>query len=49
VKIVDDAGGSRVLFSPTGNVRTAGVELVDLEFTHGLNVSSMYANHQILT
>jgi hypothetical protein len=48
VKIIDEADGSHVLFSATGQVQTAGTELIDLKFTHGLNVSSMYANHQIL-
>jgi len=48
VKIVDAADGSHVYFSATGQVQTSGTQLIDLEFTHGLNVSALYASHQIL-
>jgi len=48
VKIVDRADGSHVLFSATGQVQTAGTELIDLKATHGLNVDALYASHQIL-
>ena len=48
VKIVNETDASYVLFSATGQVGTSGIELIDLKFTHGLNVSSLYANHQVL-
>ena len=48
LKMVDQADGSHLLFSASGQVATAGTELIDLKFTHGLDVATMYANHQIL-
>ena len=48
VKIINQADGSHVLFSATGQVQTAGVEVIDLKFTHGLSVTQLYAEHQIL-
>ncbi len=49
LKIVDARDGSHVLFSATGDVQNTGTELIDLKFTHGLDVGSLYANHQIMT
>jgi hypothetical protein len=48
VSIVNEADGSHVMFSATGQVATSGTELIDLLGTHGLSVGSMAANHQIL-
>ena len=48
VRIDDKSDGSHVYFSPIGDVRAAGIELVDLKFTHGLDVASMFAKHQIM-
>ena len=48
VKIADQADGSHVLFNATGQVQTAGTEVIDLKFVHGLDVGAMYASHQIL-
>ena len=42
------ADGSHALFNPTGQVKSARTELLDLKFTHELNVSSIYATNQIL-
>ncbi len=51
VRFDDMAGdGTHVLFNPTGQLQTSGgFDLIDLKFTHGLSVDSMYAQHQLMT
>jgi hypothetical protein len=48
INIKDESDGSHVMFSATGNVKTAGTELVDLKFVHGLNAQTMLQDHNIL-
>jgi hypothetical protein len=48
VKITDAVDGSHLLFSATGNVQTAGVDIMAIKFVHGLSVNSLYANGGIL-
>lgn len=48
VKFVDEADGDHLLFSATGQVQTAGVELLDMKLTHGLSATSLYQSHNIL-
>ena len=42
------ADGSHVMFSATGDVQTAGTELVDLAMVHGLSVSTLSQNGNII-
>jgi len=48
VSIVDQSDGSHVFFNATGNVAGAGVELATLDFVHGLNVQTMFAQKAIV-
>lgn len=48
VRIADQADGSHVIFSPTGSAQSGGTELIDLKFVHGLNVQTLYQNHNIV-
>lgn len=48
VNFVDQPDGDHLLFSSTGQVQTAGIELLDMKLTHGLFVASLYQSHNIL-
>lgn len=48
VKISDEADGSHVMFSATGQVQTAGTEILDMKFVHDLSVQTLYQNHNIV-
>lgn len=48
VRFIDQADGDHLLYSPTGNVQTAGVELLDMKLVHGLNAASLYQSRNLL-
>ncbi|HEY1932076.1 MAG TPA: hypothetical protein VGG99_08695 [Acetobacteraceae bacterium] len=48
VRFVNEADGDHLLFSPTGNVQSAGIELLDMKLTYGLNAASLYQSHNLL-
>ena len=48
VRIADRADGSHVFFDPYGNVQAAGVEILTMKFTHGLNVQTMFDRGNIV-
>lgn len=48
VRFVNEADGDHVMFSPTGNVQTAGIEVLDMKLVHGLNAASLYQSHNLL-
>lgn len=44
VALSDQADGTHVMFSATGQVQTAGVEILDMKFSHGLSVQSLVSS-----
>jgi len=48
VALVQQADGEHLMFSPTGNVQSAGIELLDMKLTFGLSVASLYQSHNLL-
>ena len=48
VKILDAADGSHVMFSASGNVATAGTEILSLKFVHGLDAQTLFDRGNIV-
>ena len=48
VRIIDEADGSHVMFSATGQVQASGTEILDMKFAHGLSVQTLYQGHNIV-
>ena len=48
VSLVDEADGSHVMFSATGQVQTAGTEILDMKFVHGLSAQTLFAHNNIM-
>jgi hypothetical protein len=48
VSFAQEADGDHLMFSPTGNVQTAGIELLDMKQTFGLSAASLYQSHNLL-
>lgn len=48
VAITQQADGDHLMFSPTGNVQTAGTEVLDMQLTFGLSVDALYQSHNLL-
>ncbi len=48
VAMVNQADGTHVMFSATGHVQTAGVELVDMKDVYNQNVQSLFAHGNIV-
>jgi hypothetical protein len=48
VSFTQKADGEHLLFSATGHVQTAGIELLDMKLTSGLSVATLYQSHQLL-
>ena len=44
VRIVDSVDGSHVMFNASGNVATAGTEILALKFAHGLDAQTLFDN-----
>jgi hypothetical protein len=44
VALDDETDGTHVMFSATGQVQTAGTEILDMKFTHGLSVQNLFGN-----
>lgn len=42
VRVIDAADGSHVMFNASGNVATAGTEIMSLKFVHGLDARTMF-------
>lgn len=48
VNFVQEADGDHLMFSTTGQVQSAGIELLDMKGTFGLQAATLYHSHQIL-
>ena len=48
VKILDAADGSHVMFSASGNVVTAGTEILSLKYVHGLDTQTLFDRGNIV-
>jgi hypothetical protein len=48
VALINAADGEHLMFNATGNVQTAGVELLDTKLTHGLSAQGLYATHNLV-
>jgi hypothetical protein len=48
VHLVDGPGGEAVMFSATGNVATAGIDVLDLDLVHGLTAQGLYSSHNLV-
>jgi len=48
VSIIDQSDGSHLMFSVDGHVQSAGTEILDMKFVHGLSVATLYQNHNLL-
>ena len=48
VSFVQQADGEHLMFSPTGNVQGAGVELLDMKLAHGLSAQDLYQSHNVV-
>jgi hypothetical protein len=48
VALVDTTDGEHLMFNATGNVQTAGVDLLDMKLTHGLTAEGLYATHNLV-
>jgi hypothetical protein len=48
VKLVNDPSGEAVMFNATGNVATAGVEVLDLDLVHGLTAQGLFNSHNLV-
>lgn len=47
VKLSDDASGEKVSFSATGNVASAGVDVLNIALVHGYTAQSLYDSHNL--
>ena len=47
VKLSDGAGGEKMLFSATGNVGSAGVDVLNIPLVHGYTAQSLYDSHNL--
>ncbi len=48
VQLVETQSGENLMCSGTGNVQTAGVELLDLALTHGLTAQGLYSSGHLV-
>jgi hypothetical protein len=48
VALTEASDGEHLMFSGTGNVQTAGVEVLDLKLTHGLTAQGLYTSHNLV-
>ena len=48
LSIVDRADGDHVMFSATGNVASAGTDILTLSMVHGLTTQSLEASHSLI-
>lgn len=48
VAFVQEADGDHLMFSQTGNVQTAGIEVLDMKGSFGLSAAALYQSHNLL-
>lgn len=48
VGLDDEADGTHVMFSATGRVQTAGIEILDMKMVHDLSVQSLFSHGAIV-
>ncbi|HET6608234.1 MAG TPA: hypothetical protein VFG62_16280 [Rhodopila sp.] len=48
VALDDETDGTHVMFSATGQVQTAGTDILDMKFVHGLSVQNLFAHGAIV-
>ncbi len=47
VAFIDESDGTHVMFSATGQVKTAGTEILDMKLVHGLSVQTLFSHDSI--
>ncbi len=47
VQLIDTASGEKVMFNGSGNVGSAGVDVLDLALVHGYSAQSLYDSHNL--